>query len=603
MDVFLSGTTTPATVYKDSNLTTPHSNPIVASSDGKFPAIFTTPYVQYRFRVRNSSGTPITGYDFDPISTQIQGSDLFPSSIAALQAVPVGTSAVFLNLGSRSGYFRWISGDKSALISSDPLQGLYIPPATDTSGASGCWARVWDEVTGFAEWFGAIPESATSAAINVAALNAALALLPTTQLRAARYYTSDTIIHSTANHRLVGNGFNAFNDSHNIPGVSRIICTSATANILQVGSPSLPTPAPLNFPLGIVVSDVMLDRSVAPNISSNCVGLRATFIIGGTIKNIKSRNSMKGYELAGLVGCVVDRTYAVRDVPGSGSGTDFWDGYDVNGNYNIGTVGGNASLFITKANATNNEGSLQRANSFGMRLYGGLQDLFIEDFEAGICNVGMFIEGGGTNGDIYIKHPILDACNAGGLVIQNAAASAAINVADPYVAMAAGSAGAGYWLNSCHGPVSITGGQILNNSSSICISLENTTAARLQGMIVQSGSGNNVSTMTGCSSCHLEFTAFNSSGSNSTYNVVVIYGPINGCTIKPTVGGSSTYANGINVTVNTDTRNNYDVGGINSANIAGGFASKLIRGGISITTSPTMTPFYSGTNFITGNTG
>ena len=55
------------------------------------------------------------------------------------------------------GQFRWDSSDNSASVTADPGQGIYVPPNSDTSGASGCWVRN-GAVNGVVhcEWFGAV---------------------------------------------------------------------------------------------------------------------------------------------------------------------------------------------------------------------------------------------------------------------------------------------------------------------------------------------------------------------------------------------------------------------------------------------------------------
>lgn len=70
LDVFETGTTTPATVYSDSALTTAHANPIVADAGGLLPEIFLDPSTVYRFRARTAGGTNIAGMDFDPVAPQ-----------------------------------------------------------------------------------------------------------------------------------------------------------------------------------------------------------------------------------------------------------------------------------------------------------------------------------------------------------------------------------------------------------------------------------------------------------------------------------------------------------------------------------------------------
>jgi hypothetical protein len=64
-----------------------------------------------------------------PISVQ---SVKTPALLAGMSAT-LGT--IYLNLGYRSGYFDWVAGNQSALVAADPLQGVVIPPAGDTTGA------------------------------------------------------------------------------------------------------------------------------------------------------------------------------------------------------------------------------------------------------------------------------------------------------------------------------------------------------------------------------------------------------------------------------------------------------------------------------------
>lgn len=56
--------------------------------------------------------------------------------------------------GLCGGDFVFKPGDFSAKVAKDPMGGVYVPPATDPTGASGCWIRQHDG-TIRAEWFGA----------------------------------------------------------------------------------------------------------------------------------------------------------------------------------------------------------------------------------------------------------------------------------------------------------------------------------------------------------------------------------------------------------------------------------------------------------------
>lgn len=69
LQFYLTGTTSPASVYTDDTLDTPLSNPVVANSAGLFPAIFLDPTVTYRAQLLTATGGPIA--DRDPITVGV----------------------------------------------------------------------------------------------------------------------------------------------------------------------------------------------------------------------------------------------------------------------------------------------------------------------------------------------------------------------------------------------------------------------------------------------------------------------------------------------------------------------------------------------------
>lgn len=73
------------------------------------------------------------------------------------------------------GHFNWLAGDQSTRVASDPLQGVYVAPASAPTGVSGCWERVRQNVVN-ARWFGAVPS--VNAGDQTAIINAALQLIP-----------------------------------------------------------------------------------------------------------------------------------------------------------------------------------------------------------------------------------------------------------------------------------------------------------------------------------------------------------------------------------------------------------------------------------------
>ncbi|WP_128910705.1 hypothetical protein [Tropicibacter alexandrii] len=54
----------------------------------------------------------------------------------------------------KGGHFEWLAGNQSSKVAADPQGGVRIPPASDLTGASGCWERIHFGVI-HAEWFGA----------------------------------------------------------------------------------------------------------------------------------------------------------------------------------------------------------------------------------------------------------------------------------------------------------------------------------------------------------------------------------------------------------------------------------------------------------------
>ena len=103
-------------------------------------------------------------------------SDLFSVTIpvvttrAALKALNTGTTQnVFLRLGAQSGFFIWWTGDYSALVAMDTLEG-YALKADAISASSGAWLRVTHFGTIDASFFGTdkTGSTATHGAVQVA---------------------------------------------------------------------------------------------------------------------------------------------------------------------------------------------------------------------------------------------------------------------------------------------------------------------------------------------------------------------------------------------------------------------------------------------------
>lgn len=84
------------------------------------------------------------------------------SDLTALAATDpsYGTVEVSYRVGNTGGgVFRFISGDQSANVSSDPGGGVWVAPASDISGTSGAWRRLYDGPLR-AEWWGVVSNGA-----------------------------------------------------------------------------------------------------------------------------------------------------------------------------------------------------------------------------------------------------------------------------------------------------------------------------------------------------------------------------------------------------------------------------------------------------------
>ena len=62
---YLAGTTTPVDSFTDAALTTPHTNPVLADSNGRFPPIFLSHSVIYKLDVTDSDDVSLSGYPVD----------------------------------------------------------------------------------------------------------------------------------------------------------------------------------------------------------------------------------------------------------------------------------------------------------------------------------------------------------------------------------------------------------------------------------------------------------------------------------------------------------------------------------------------------------
>jgi len=100
------------------------------------------------------------------------------NDLSALKALTTTPDAVYILYRATKGdgghgWFRWDSSDLSAEVASDTQNGIYVPPNSDTTGASGAWVRQYTGNANIA-WFGAT----TASADNTTAIEGLLGWLP-----------------------------------------------------------------------------------------------------------------------------------------------------------------------------------------------------------------------------------------------------------------------------------------------------------------------------------------------------------------------------------------------------------------------------------------
>lgn len=102
-------------------------------------------------------------------------SAVFVADIAALQALnPASAPEVIVVDPRNGGLFVFNNSNMSAFVTADPFKGIYVPPASAPTGASGAYVRHVFDNSYFAEWW--LPSvMPTDADLN---LNSALTLIP-----------------------------------------------------------------------------------------------------------------------------------------------------------------------------------------------------------------------------------------------------------------------------------------------------------------------------------------------------------------------------------------------------------------------------------------
>ena len=645
---YAAGTSTPAASYTDSGGGTPHANPIVLDSGGRpssggSPAeIWVTDTVSYKFVLKTSVG--VTVWSADNITGAVSAQTytafiaLLASSAGAAQVgfIQSGTGAATRTVQAKlretisaADYALFadacaesVAQDIPLLVNVDRSLAAHLTTSASmiagggviTLGAynltingmvTGGPQQIFNAVssgvvvlsgaktlTGHAEWWGCVADSSTGSipAANTAAINAALVALLEVQLMSADYYTNGTVIHRTPNHIL--RGASGIWDSTYGANGTRIVNMGADETILTMGDAAF---SALNtLPLNLRMSDIEFMRAVAPTYNGDSTSVEFQYASNSIIERCRFSDSLKSLEIIGTVYCKVIDSHAKRTAAATG-GTDSWRGFYCNGTVDIGSAGGNASLYLIRCNASDTRASV--VDGRGFVVDGKFSDVFWTECETVTCSVGMDVVGNGAttndygNQDVMISHSINDSFVTYGIRVASLGYSASVEITSPYCGPAAGASSALHITGGPGGAVIVNGGQLTLGEG---IRIPSGGGVQVLGTVINESAAAAV-IMDAASNCRIEPIIINKvvTGAEGVY----LYGACAANYIAPIILGKTTGRSyGIRVNGTADVRNEYNCTGIDSGAVNGGAGQKMVRNNVSITAAYTLT----GTNTTSG---
>lgn len=422
--------TNPISTYWDAALTSAASQPITTNAG--FPSYQGTPanvYVDeyaYSITVKDSNGRTVY---YDPFVAN----EIFSSvTLAQLPDVPPSENrVVFLTDEGREGQFIC----KTGVAPSDPLEGIYVSSNTPNF----YWERVWDNINGYPEWFGAITNSNSSAvtAANSAALAACVALCPVTNLRPLDYWIDDTwkinVQYRTVSGAVIPDGYNTGTGT-------RVLCTDTTKDVIQVG----PDSAPINtsaYYRDITVKYICARWAAAltppaPGSESSAVkAWNVQYVLNCQIKDCSAWEPIIGFYFYGAVYTKVDDCTAFRSVA-YGGGNDFFRGFWPQGAPAI-LAGGNPSLYLNRCNVAVG-GSPALLDPTGLYVNADFSDIFVDFLETANVDNGVIINGAGSSVaggklDLHLRNCIFDQCDGNGIEINALNAMSMVTISGGYI--------------------------------------------------------------------------------------------------------------------------------------------------------------------------
>lgn len=438
---------------------------------------------------------------------------------------------------------------------------------------------------GYPEWWGAV----TGGPDCLAALQACVAALPITQLQAADYYLSAIWKINTPSRVVQGRGcfYNGVTGDS-----TRIIGPNGSTTVIQVGPDSQPASINL-FTQGIVLQDFEVSRGAAPVIASNCNGILVQYALYPKLKNIKSVESMRGFEWIGTVGGHYDDLWSFRSAAGTGGGTDYWYGFYINGTITIPASGGNASVYFNRCNATRSGGG--GTIRYGFYINDKWADTFVFQPEVNGCTTGILCAGNSSavlgygETDLHITNAIIDTYEFAGIHVQNLSKYGAVNINGGFAAAnTAATATASIYIDTSLGNTTIANFQhILGPATSVtggllCLNSNNVTSTGC----VYAESDDIPVLLSGCNNIRIDDRSTNYSKVCAA--VVQMTNTTKSKLEMSAVGFGGGILLGYQLVSTGNDYNELNCTGIDSSAVSGGSNNKLVENGVQITATGTF---------------
>ncbi len=500
------------------------------------------------------------------------------------------TNNTFANLveAGREGVFVFSTANLSAAVTSDPQQGIYVAPTSANTGASGAWVRQWDTINGKPEWFGAVLNTVGSAATNVTALQACIDFCPVTLLAGGIYYINARIHIMKNARRIIGAGFTQTDQNTNDANATKIVTTSATADIIQIGSDSGTRPADLVE--AVYMTGFTVDRTVSPFTPVSgilgAIGISCRWLVNCHFDRVFSLNSSRAWYIYGCVSCFYTYCSALTDFEGSNPANDTWIGYHFDGSAPSGYNGGNASIFMQwcRAFPITEDGAPSHTYSAGIRFDDGWVDILIKGLEVG-ANIQYGIHGIGDGysstslktENLQITDCVLDPSTIANIRLEAGGVHTAVTILNSY--FGTGGTASSVALYQLKGAVTVSNNQFLAGGGSTGISAVEVSGLRSRGNIM--ANFEQPIFLQQCSNFEIADTI--KSQTSWTYAAVNLLSCNKGIIAPAVFGIANAYAKGVSFNNGASSEVVVDGTLMSEAAILGGWQNKIYHNGTQIT--------------------